>query len=56
MIIYMIIFSTFAVKPAKALLQGERQIFVVKMKPTEVKTYKQSLKMKLNDDNKYDQV
>ena len=48
--------STYAVKPAKALLKGERQIFVVKTMPKEVKTYKQTLKMKLNDDRKYDQV
>lgn len=46
--------STFTVKPAKALLKGEKQIFVVKITPKEVKTYKHKLKMKLNDNKKYD--
>jgi len=49
-------FSTFAVKPAKGLLKVGQQIFVVKIQPKEVKTYKQKLKMKLNDNPKYDKV
>jgi hypothetical protein len=44
------------VKPAKALLKGQKQIFVVKISPKEVKTYKHKLKVKLNDNKKYDQV
>ncbi|KAL4217273.1 hypothetical protein ACF0H5_023724 [Mactra antiquata] len=44
----------FSVKPTKALLKGQTQIFVVKITPKEVKTYKHKLKMKLNDNKKYD--
>ncbi|WAR10588.1 CFA65-like protein [Mya arenaria] len=46
--------STYTVKPAKALLKGGQQIFVVKFLPKEVKTYKHKLKMRLNDNTKYD--
>ena len=43
-------------KPAKGLMKGDLQIFVVKVNPPEVRTYKQKLTMRLNDNNKYDQV
>ena len=43
-------------KPAKGLMKGDLQIFVVKITPPEVKTYKQKLTMRLNDNDKYDQV
>ena len=52
----LVCFSTFAVKPAHALLKGNMQIFVVKISPKEVKTYKQKLTIKLNDNSKYDRV
>ncbi|XP_052236731.1 cilia- and flagella-associated protein 65-like [Dreissena polymorpha] len=45
--------STFSVKPSKALLKGEQQVFVVKILPKEVKTYKHKLTMRLNDNEKY---
>ncbi|OWF45565.1 hypothetical protein KP79_PYT24425 [Mizuhopecten yessoensis] len=45
--------SVYAVKPAKALLRGEHQIFVVKITPPEVKTYKHGLNFRLNDNEKY---
>ncbi|XP_060587307.1 cilia- and flagella-associated protein 65-like isoform X2 [Ruditapes philippinarum] len=44
----------FSIKPAKALMKGQRQIYVVKISPSEVKTYKHKMKMRLNDNNKYD--
>ena len=43
-------------KPAKGLMKGDLQIFVVKVNPPDVRTYKQKLTMRLNDNNKYDQV
>ncbi|XP_069108657.1 cilia- and flagella-associated protein 65-like isoform X1 [Argopecten irradians] len=43
----------YAIKPAKALLKGEHQIFVVKITPPEVKTYKHALNFRLNDNEKY---
>ncbi|XP_053386703.1 cilia- and flagella-associated protein 65-like isoform X2 [Mercenaria mercenaria] len=46
--------NIFSVKPAKALMKGQRQIYVVKISPKEVKTYKHKMKMRLNDNNKYD--
>lgn len=49
-------FSTYTVKPAKALLKGQQQIFVVKITPSEVKHYKHDLTFKLNDDEKYNKV
>ncbi|KAK3083386.1 hypothetical protein FSP39_021362 [Pinctada imbricata] len=45
---------SFAVKPQKALLKDEHQIFVVKITPTEVKHYNHELKFRLNDNDKYD--
>lgn len=45
---------TFAVKPAHGLLKDNQQIFVVKITPKEVKTYKHKLKLRLNDNAKYD--
>ncbi|KAK3591649.1 hypothetical protein CHS0354_040559 [Potamilus streckersoni] len=47
--------NTFFVKPAKALLKDSHQIFVVKATPAEVKTYKQKITLKLNDNVKYNQ-
>lgn len=49
-------FSTYTVKPAKAMLKGQQQIFVVKITPSEVKHYKHDLTFKLNDDEKYNKV
>lgn len=46
--------NTYAVKPAHGLLKDSQQIFVVKITPKEVKTYKRKLKLKLNDNSKYD--
>ena len=43
-------------KPSKALLKGEQQVFVVKILPKEVKTYKHKLTMRLNDNEKYNKV
>ncbi|KAJ8320586.1 hypothetical protein KUTeg_002173 [Tegillarca granosa] len=45
--------NTYAVKPVKALMKGQHQIFVVKITPNEVKTYKHDLVLKLNDNEKY---
>ena len=54
---FFVIFSrVYSVKPGKGLMKGDLQIFVVKISPPEVKTYKQKLTMRLNDNNKYDQV
>ena len=49
-------FSTYTVKPAKALLKGQQQIFVVKITPNDVKHYKHDLTFRLNDDEKYNKV
>ena len=49
-------YRVYSVKPAKGLMKGDLQIFVVKITPPEVKTYKQKLTMRLNDNDKYDQV
>ncbi|XP_078326129.1 cilia- and flagella-associated protein 65-like isoform X1 [Crassostrea virginica] len=45
--------NTYTVKPAKALLKGQQQIFVVKITPNDVKHYKHDLTFRLNDDEKY---
>lgn len=53
---YIFTFSTYTVKPAKALLKGQQQIFVVKITPNDVKHYKHDLTFRLNDDEKYNKV
>ncbi|XP_071101269.1 cilia- and flagella-associated protein 65-like isoform X1 [Haliotis cracherodii] len=45
--------STFAIKPAKGLLKEGVQIFLVKCKPAEVKTYHHAMVLRLNDNDKY---
>ena len=44
--------GSFRVKPTQGLLAKGHQIFVVKAQPKEVKTYKKSLKLRLNDAEK----
>ena len=39
-------------KPSKGLLTGSHQIFTVKILPKEVRTYKEILKLRLNDNEK----
>lgn len=54
--LYIFTLSTYTVKPAKALLKGQQQIFVVKITPNDVKHYKHDLTFRLNDDEKYNKV
>ncbi|XP_013412505.1 cilia- and flagella-associated protein 65-like [Lingula anatina] len=44
--------DVYSMKPTKGLLTTEHQMFVVRMLPKEVKTYKQELKLCLNDAEK----
>ncbi|XP_050388962.1 cilia- and flagella-associated protein 65 [Patella vulgata] len=48
--------NIFAVKPRKGLFKGKYQILTVKATPTETKIYKQDLTLRLNDNEKYNQV
>lgn len=48
--------NTFSFKPQRGLLSTHFQIFVVRILPEKVQTYKQELIMRLNDNDKYDQI
>ena len=50
-------FRIYSMKPCKGLLTpGGSQVFVIKIIPKEVKTYKQALTLQLNDNSKNTQV
>lgn len=44
--------KVFSVKPSKGLLTTQHQLFLVKMVPPHVKTYKKTLKLRMNDAEK----
>ncbi|KAK7113832.1 cilia- and flagella-associated protein 65-like isoform X2 [Littorina saxatilis] len=46
--------STFSIKPARGLLSSHHQIFVVRIIPDKVQTYKHDMTMRLNENDKYD--
>ena len=48
--------SVFAIKPFTGLLSTQHQIFVVRIIPEKVQTYKHNLTMRLNDNEKFDKV
>ncbi|KAK7484650.1 hypothetical protein BaRGS_00024058, partial [Batillaria attramentaria] len=48
--------NTYSFKPQRGLLTSAYQIFVVRILPEKVQTYKQELTMRLNDNEKYDQT
>ena len=48
--------SIFAIKPFTGLLSTQHQIFVVRITPEKVQTYKHKMTMRLNDNEKFDKV
>ena len=50
------LFRVFAVKPSKGILKSGYQVFTVRMTPKTVNTFTHDLLMRLNDNDKYDQV
>lgn len=46
--------NTFTAKPSQGLLSTQHQIFVVRILPEKVQTYKHDMVMRLNDNEKYD--
>ncbi|XP_076448439.1 cilia- and flagella-associated protein 65-like [Babylonia areolata] len=48
--------NIFAIKPNRGLLATQHQIFVVRIIPEKVQTYKHKMVMRLNDNDKYDKT